>query len=233
MNTRLILVTGDKGGVGKTTTARVIADYMEQGNSNLAFFDTDKTNATFRRFIGEKCKLLDPDKQGSLDELIDEVVDLPKGTQVLIDCAARSLDSILDWMDQIEFETVLTDSKLDLAIIFVLGSDKDSLQILSDLHDDMDSFEINPQYFIVKNYGRSGDYSQYETSKIREKLKAKKALEICIPSLLERTTLAMDKNNLRFNELDSASTEKLSITDKQRAKSFIRKSFESIKETEL
>ena len=233
MNTRLIFVTGDKGGVGKTTIARVIADYLEKGENKVSYFDTDKTNATFKRFIGEGCKLLDIDQKGTLDELIDDVVKLKPGTQCVIDCAARSLDVILEWMDQIEFENIVKETSLSLALVFVLGSDKDSLQILSDLFDDMESFGINPQYFIVKNMGRSSDFSQYENSQIKTKLKLNGALELVIPELLERSCLALDKNNIRFSYLDGIASDKLTITDKQRAKSFIRKSFEALEAVNL
>jgi hypothetical protein len=136
-------------------------------------------------------------------------------------------------MDEIEFENIVKETSLKVALVFVLGSDKDSLQILSDLFDDMESFGLKPQYFIVKNMGRSSDYSQYENSQTKVKLNSSGALELVIPELLERTCLAMDKNNIRFTNLDDFGSDKLSITDKQRAKSFIRRSFESIEAVNL
>ena len=47
---KIILVTGDKGGVGKSFTARIIADYLLDKKVSFRAFDTDKTNATFYRF---------------------------------------------------------------------------------------------------------------------------------------------------------------------------------------
>jgi hypothetical protein len=228
--TKLIFVTGDKGGVGKTTTSRLLTSYLTDKDVPLMLFDTDKTNATFKRFFGEKVNLLDLSKNGSLDGLINEACIVDQGTNLIVDCAARSLDVILDWMDEVSFEEVVTDHNLDVVFLFVLGGDKDSLQILSDLRDDINSFNMKAQFIVIKNLGRSSDFSQFENSKTYKKLSSDGSFVLELPLLLERTVALIDKENLPFSDVKNS---ELSVVDKQRALSFYRKFINSFDGTSL
>lgn len=228
--TKIIFVTGDKGGVGKTTTSRLLTSYLMEKNVPLMLFDTDKTNATFKRFFGEKVNLLDLSKKGSLDNLINDACSVDSGTNIVIDCAARSLDVILDWMDEIGFEQIVDDYHLEVVFMFVLGGDKDSLQILADLHEDVSSFKMKAQFIVVKNMGRSSDFSQFENSKTYKKLSDNGSFVLEIPSLLERTVLLLDKANLSFLSIKDSD---LTVVDKQRALSFYRKCSDSFEGTSL
>jgi hypothetical protein len=226
MSQHMIFVTGDKGGVGKTFFARTLADFLSEKKQAVVHVDTDKTNATFRRFMGEETILLNLDEEGSLDELVNRTVDLDKGSQVIIDCAARSLDQILTWMDEVSFEEIVRSAQIELTLAFVLGPDLDSLQILKDLHTDAKTFNLPVNFLVIKNFGRGEDYSSYDNSQIRKTLLNEGAKEITLESLLERTVQNIDRDSLRF--LQARDSQKVGIMDRQRVSSYVRKAFEGI-----
>ncbi len=228
--TRIVFVTGDKGGVGKTTVSRLLTSYLIEKEFPLILFDTDKTNATFKRYFGEKVNLLDLAKEGSLDGLVNEACSVGAGSNIIVDCAARSLDTILDWMDEVGFEQIVSEYNLEVVFLFVLGGDKDSLQILSDLREDIESFNMDAKFLVVKNLGRSSDFSQFEQSKTYKKLVEDGSSVLEIPFLLERTVFLIDKSNLPFSSLKTSS---LTVIDKQRALSFYRKCCDAFDGTSL
>ncbi len=47
---RLVLTHGEKGGVGKTTVARVIADFLNARNAAFRAFDAEGSNGQMLRF---------------------------------------------------------------------------------------------------------------------------------------------------------------------------------------
>lgn len=66
---RLVIVTGDKGGVGKSTFARgLVQTYLDKGQSFLGF-DADSSNSQLLRFYGQHCHIepLDIFKTGNID----------------------------------------------------------------------------------------------------------------------------------------------------------------------
>ena len=69
----MVLVTGDKGGVGKSFTSRTLLDWYLGEGKKVRAFDTDKTNSTLFRFYQEEGSVqqLDVESPGDLDELVN------------------------------------------------------------------------------------------------------------------------------------------------------------------
>ena len=67
---RLTIVHGDKGGVGKSTFARVLADYYTSHSLNWRGYDTDATNGHLLRFYPEHTRPIDIHEPASLDQLV-------------------------------------------------------------------------------------------------------------------------------------------------------------------
>lgn len=130
---KLFFVTGDKGGVGKTFTTRLLDSYLSEKKKTYLSFDTDKANSTFKRFSINDAILIDLDEKGALDEVFEDVLVDSNTEYLLVDCAARTLDSILKWMSEVDFNSISNELDIETSFFFVLGHDKDSLQILNDL----------------------------------------------------------------------------------------------------
>jgi len=220
----LIVVTGDKGGVGKTFTARTVTDYLMSLNLTFRAFDTDRANSTFCRFYPQLVECIDVENPGDLDQLLTE---LNEGESTfLLDCAARTMDSMLKWIHEIDLLNLKEELGIVLSLVFVLGPEKDCVQILNDV---VEQFGNHVNYLIVKNLSRGKSFEIYENSAIRKKLLEElKAQEIELPALLEKTTLQMDRWNLPWNE--AVSHPQLQIADRQRIKLYRNKMTEMLKE---
>ena len=59
MKPTLILVGADKGGVGKTTTARTLLDYFARKNVLTRAFDTENPRGSLHRFYPSITEIID------------------------------------------------------------------------------------------------------------------------------------------------------------------------------
>ncbi|BBD62878.1 hypothetical protein NIES2109_57280 (plasmid) [Nostoc sp. HK-01] len=76
---RLVIVTGDKGGVGKSTFSRAMIQTYLDNNQNFAAFDADMSNPQIKRFYEEECTVMPLDifRRGEADiSLLDELKNL-------------------------------------------------------------------------------------------------------------------------------------------------------------
>jgi hypothetical protein len=229
---RLVLVTGDKGGVGKSFTSRTLLDwYLGQG-ATVHAFDTDKTNSTLYRFYQMEgaVKQLDVENPADLDELLNLLGRLSEGASrevVLLDCAARTLDAFLKWMRDIGFMDLKRDLGFQMTLAFVLGPEKDCITILKDA---ATQFGGDVDYVVIKNLAKSSNFDLYQGSNTRKLLVEQLgAAEIELPALLEKTTLLLDRHNLGFGQ--ALCHEGIQLADRSRVRIFrerMRASFEGV-----
>src|SRR5437764_11224241 len=71
MKPAVILVGADKGGVGKTTVARALADYLTGKNILTRAFDTESPRGTLKRFHGDMTEIVDIDSTSDQMKIID------------------------------------------------------------------------------------------------------------------------------------------------------------------
>ena len=219
-----VCVTGDKGGVGKSFTARAIVDFLEDTNQSFKAFDTDRTNATLFRFYPDHVHCIDVEQPADLDRFLTELSE--SNSTYLMDCAARTLDSMLKWIKDIDLFSIREELGIKITLVFLLGPEKDCVQILSDI---VNEFGSNVNYLIVKNLSRGKNFDIYDQSTLRKKLiKELNAREFDLPSLLEKTALQIDRGNIPWSSADRHSS--LQIADRQRVKVFRSKVRELLRE---
>lgn len=226
---KLYFVTGDKGGVGKTFTTRVLDSYLDAQNKTYISFDTDKANSTFKRYSINNANLIDLDEKGALDEAFEDVLLNSDTEYLLVDCAARTLDSIIKWMMEVDFNSIAKELELVTSFFFVLGQDKDSLQILNDIIKTKNEKQLNFNLILVKNHGRNTDFSLFETSKLPQLVESLGIKTIEINELLPKAVKNLDRFNLSFSA--SISSEELGLFDKKRVESFLDTSFKNISDS--
>ncbi|BDI20533.1 hypothetical protein ANSO36C_63350 (plasmid) [Nostoc cf. commune SO-36] len=217
---RLVIVTGDKGGVGKSTFARGLAQtYLDMKKEFLAF-DADISNSHLNRFYGDQClvRKLDFFTEGNVDIFLDDLKELiedslgtkgevvPGKSLFLLELPPQSMRILRDVVEQMKFlSTVEELYDMRVTIVVVISRVMDSVRQLTTLYD---FCQDQVDYVVVKNlfFGSPENFVRYKESSdvttIKDLLKEREIpfLEITMPDLIEHAYDYLDKNSLTFNQ---------------------------------
>src|SRR5262245_41099982 len=87
---RLILAHGEKGGVGKTTVARVISDFLRARDQTFRAFDAEGPTGQLLRFHPEETAPVDISSAASVAPVLDYLMGNGGKRLALVDLGARS-----------------------------------------------------------------------------------------------------------------------------------------------
>ncbi|WP_375505373.1 hypothetical protein [uncultured Nostoc sp.] len=217
---RLVIVTGDKGGVGKSTFARgLVQTYLDKGQRFIGF-DADSSNSQLLRFYGRHCHIepLDIFKTGNIDQFFDEMKTkanpkvggdgeiIQPESLFLLELPPQSRRILRKFVEEMTFlETAEKHYNIRVTMVVVISRVIDSINQLIDLH----SFCGNQvDYIVVKNlfFGEPDEFTRYKNSleveKIKEQLKLQKSpfSDIKMPELIERSYDYLDENSMTFRQ---------------------------------
>lgn len=232
---RLVIVTGDKGGVGKSTFSRAMIQTYLDTNQNFAAFDADMSNPQIKRFYDTECTVMPLDifKRGEADIfLLDELKDLidkdvpkansPKKDEQLVAPDSKSLFLLelppqsIQFFRSFEeemgfFKTVGKKLNMRVTMATVINRTKDSVNQLNYLRDFCGD---KVDYVVVKNlfFGEKDRFERYDNSLLLKELKKvnKVIPEIYMPDLIAHAYDYLDENNFSFSK-GIEQSEKLSV----------------------
>ena len=220
---RLVIVHGDKGGVGKSTFARLLADYYTQHAPDWRGYDTDPTNGHLLRFYSDNTKPINIHDPANLDQLLN-ALETEGVAHWLVDLGAQSGDRLVQWMAETDFLTVCGEMKIAVTIAFVISPIKDSTVLLKIVSDQLGS---DVSYVVVKNEATGRSFPIYDGSKTRARLNEELgAVEIRMPEVLEHVYYKVDQLNLPWTA--AVGSRELDLAERQRVKAFTRTAFAEI-----
>jgi len=176
----VILVGADKGGVGKTTVARTLLDYLREQWIALRAFDTEAPKGALYRFHPKITEIVDVTEVPGQMRIFDTV---SESNVTLIDVRAGLLSSTLHTLRNIEFLDSAKEGQLTFVVFHILGSSIESLNEIEGLS----GYTRDCKYFLVKNFINETTF--FEWDQATHSLYFKKfadAVEITIPKLNER-----------------------------------------------
>src|SRR5436305_14473152 len=91
---RLILTHGEKGGVGKTTVARAVADFLNSRDTTFRAFDAEGATGQLLRFHREVTAAVEVDNAATIAPGRDYVREPGCRRLALVDCGAGSGDGV-------------------------------------------------------------------------------------------------------------------------------------------
>jgi len=189
---RIILVGGDKGGAGKSATARALTEYLDAHSAPHIAFDGDDVNPTFSRFYPKAERIFTRSVKGfevlinNLEsEIPCQMVDLGAGTSLVFAEFADKTD-LLEELDQ---------AGATLTFLFVLVSRVDSIGLLKLL---FERYRDRIKYVIAKNESVPGNWELWNASKTREAVLGAGGVEISIPQLDSDAFEASDRYSLSW-----------------------------------
>ena len=88
------LIGGEKGGVGKSLVARLLAQHFIDRGVAFTGFDTDRSHGALMRFYSGYASPVLVDRYEALDAIVEAAVATP-GQRVLVDLAAQAHDPLV------------------------------------------------------------------------------------------------------------------------------------------
>ena len=191
---KIHLIGGEKGGVGKSMLARLLAQYFIDHEMPFVGFDTDRSHGALLRYYAGYASPVLADRYEALDSIVESAAEQP-GRRVLVDLAAQTHAPLVKWMDESGVLDLADLSGLALTYWHVMDSGRDSVDLLAKL---LDHFGARVNYVLVRNQLRGDDFSQLERSGEQARAVAFGAQVITLKHLHDPVAQKIDAANASF-----------------------------------
>ncbi len=221
------LVGGEKGGVGKSLVARLLAQYFIDQSIPFLGFDSDRSHGALMRFYAGFASPVLIDSYESLDAIVEAAAENPQ-RRIVVDLAAQTQEPLTRWMDESQLLEVAPELGLNIRYWHVMDSGRDSVDLLKRL---LDRYEARLQYVIVQNHLRGDEFDSLKSSGLLERAKALNASVIPIRKLHEASMTRIDASSSSFwhaTQSEGKGGLKLGILERQRVRSWLRGTYDAI-----
>jgi CobQ/CobB/MinD/ParA nucleotide binding domain len=157
---RVHFVGGEKGGVGKSVVARVLAQYFIDRQIPFLGFDTDKSHGSLLRFYTDFAAPVVIDRYEGLDRIVEAATEQPD-RRVIVDLAAQTYGFLTEWMEDSGLLDVSGELGLSVRYWHVMDAGRDSTDLLVKL---LDRFGDRLPLVVVLNEVRGSDFGILESS---------------------------------------------------------------------
>jgi hypothetical protein len=224
---KIHLIGGEKGGVGKSVVARLVAQYFIDHQIPFLGFDSDRSHGALVRFYAGYASPMLVDRYESLDAIVEAATEKPE-RRVLVDLAAQTQEPLTRWMDESQLLEVAPELGLQIRYWHVMDSGQDSVALLQRL---FDRYEGRLSYVIVQNQLRGEDFDIFNKSGQRERAQALGATIITIKRLRDAAMTRIDANSSSFwaaTQPEDQGGLRLGVLERQRVRSWLKNSYEAI-----
>jgi len=224
--TNIHLIGGEKGGVGKSVVARLLAQYFIDHSLAFLGFDSDRSHGALLRFYAGYSSPILIDRYDSLDAIVEAATDNPE-RRVLVDLAAQTQQHLTQWMDESQLLTLAPELNLHIRYWHVMDTGRDSVDLLKRL---FDRYERRLNYVVVQNQLRGDSFEILNGSGQIERAKALGASLITIKRLDESSMLKIDARSGSFWAATQADDNgvKLGVLERQRVRSWLQSAYEAL-----
>ena len=225
----LNFIGGEKGGVGKSVAARLLAQYFIDKGQPFTGFVTDRSHTSFTRFYADYASPVVVDSYEGLDLIAGEF-ELPtedgQTRSVIVDLAAQTAAPLSRWIRDSELIGLMAEMGITVNFWHLADAGKDTVDLLGRL---LSTYGPGPNYIIVKNLGRGTDFSQLDESAAMQKAREMGARVMTLAQLHEASMRKMDRQNASFWAAINTKTgeDSLGLLERQRVKSWLKGAYAS------
>jgi MinD-like ATPase involved in chromosome partitioning or flagellar assembly len=219
----LHLIGGEKGGVGKSVVARLLAQYWLDHAKPFISFDTDRSHGALLRYYSDFAHPIEISRVEDLDKLIE--ASAPPDARVLVDLAAQTERDLHAWIESGDVLDLVREQGIRLVLWHVMDDGKDSVSVLSRL---LDRYGERANHVVVLNKGRGSDFSLFRESPAAQSVSRLAAPLLELPALHSGTMNKIDRLDKSFwsavhqhNGPDSS----LGMVERQRVRMWLRESY--------
>jgi hypothetical protein len=222
---RLHFIGGEKGGVGKSVVARLLAQYFIDRQVPLLGFDTDRSHGSLLRFYADFAAPVVIERYEDLDRIVEAAAEQPE-RRIIVDLAAQTHQFLTRWMEDSGLLEVSGDLGVSLTYWHVMDSGRDSADLLVKL---LDEFGSTLPLVIVLNQVRGGDFTILESSGALARAGELGARVITIHRLQDTTMQKIDAHSTSFWAATNRGAKDgsgLGLLERQRVKNWLHKTYE-------
>jgi hypothetical protein len=216
---KIHFIGGEKGGVGKSLMARVLAQYLIDRGEPFIGFDTDRSHGALMRFYSGYASPVIVDRYEALDAIMEAAVEQPE-RRILVDLAAQTHDPLVRWMDDSGVLNLADESGIAIHYWHVMDTGKDSVDLLRRL---LDRFGTSLKYVLVRNQVRGNDFGVLEQSGEQARALGLGAKIVSVKRLHDGAINKIDATSSSFwNAKNGDNHAALGLMDRQRVKMWLR-----------
>lgn len=219
------LVGGEKGGVGKSVVARVLAQALIDRGLAFAGVDADTSHGALLRYYGDYTHGVDLESFPSADQIMDRALGADR--RVLVDLPAQSARLLKRWMQAGDVVTFAQEMEVRMVFWHVTDGGFDSVNELENV---LKTFGDALDFVVVKNFGRSSDFTQLEESSALAALRGMGGQVVELPALDSATMYKIDRLGSSFWAAINCSEGEwvLSPMERRRAKRWLEQSYAAL-----
>ena len=221
------LIGGEKGGVGKSVVARLLAQYMIDHEIPFIGFDTDRSHGSLLRFYADYASPTIIDNYQSLDAIMETASAQPE-QRILVDLAAQTHYPLGMWIEESGVLELAEEQGISITYWNVMDSGKDCVDLLNKL---LDQYGSSLNYVLVQNQLRDDKFNVLEFSDVKERALAFDARVITIKRLHAPVMTKIDSNSYSFwaaKNKDAESLNALGLLERQRVKIWLNHAYSEI-----
>jgi hypothetical protein len=223
----IYLIGGEKGGVGKSIVARLLAQYFIDHSIPFLGFDADRSHSALMRFYANNASPVLVDRYESLDAIVEAATENAE-RRILVDLAAQAQEPLTRWMDESQLLEVAREIGLNIQYWHVMDAGKDSVDLLKRL---FDQYEQRLGYVIVRNHLRGDDFGILQHSGLLDRAQALNARIVDIKRLRDATMLKIDAHSSTFGAATQPQDQggaQLALLERQRFRTWVKGAHDAI-----
>jgi hypothetical protein len=232
---QICFVGGEKGGVGKSVVARLLAQYWIDNEIPWVGFDADQSHGALLRYYSGYARSISVHRAEDLDAILEVAsgeAGVPRG-RVLVDLAAQTERALHEWIESTNALDLAKELGIDVLYWNVMDDGKDSVTLLDGL---LRRYGDRVRYVVVLNKGRGEDFTLFRSSPAAQRASELGARVIELPALNPPTMRLLDKLDKSFwaavNHKKDDETQALGLMDRQRVKVWLKRIYASFAEIE-
>jgi hypothetical protein len=221
-------IGGEKGGVGKSVVARLVAQYFIDKPLPFKAFDGDGSHGALLRFYKGYASRVDLTSYESVDQIMNEAMEDPQ-RRVLVDLPAQSERLVASWITEGDIPTLATQNNVPIVFWHVMDDGKDTLTTLQRL---LQRYEgAWARFCLVKNHGRGKDFTLFDRSQLKTLAATREAAVIDLPELHPPAMQKIDRLDASFWAAVNGApngAESLNRMDRQRIKVWLNAAYDQL-----
>jgi cellulose biosynthesis protein BcsQ len=190
---KILFVGGDKGGVGKSVVARLLAQWYLDRQIPFAAIDADVSHGSLLRHYGAYTRAVDLSRLEAADEIMTQALESDR--RVVVDLPAQGDRALAAWISEAGILDLARESGIDVIFWHVMDDGRDSIVTLHRL---LERHGRNARYVIVENMGRGTDFSLFDTSPTRALAEELGAAFVRLPELHPPAMRKIDRSDASF-----------------------------------